>query len=135
MSAIPKKHSKTVQWRIINYFSGPTGQSVNYPIPKELYVCFYTTIDSAIAYLRSFGPNALMSKLDLSNAFHHILVDHRDWELLGSTWLIVTPDGSTYTGYFLDMFFPFGLRNFLALSLKFVGDLRYFMAQRGATPL
>ena len=32
-----------------------------------------------------------MNKLDLSNAFHHILVDHRDWDLLGSTWLIVVP--------------------------------------------
>ena len=123
MGAIPKKHPKIVQ-------------SVNYKIPKELYTCSYTTIDSAIAYIRSFGPNALISKPDLSNAFHHILVDHRDWELLGSTWLIVTPDGSTHTSYFLDMFLPFGLHSLLArLTLKFVGDLWYFMAQRVGTPL
>lgn len=124
MGAIPKKHPKTVQ-------------SVNYKIPKELYTCSYTTNDSAIAYIRSFGLNALMiSKPDLSNAFHHILVDHRDWELLWSTWLLVMPDGSTHTSYFLDMFLPFGLHSLLArLSLKFVGDLRYFMAQCVGTPL
>ena len=76
-----------------------------------------------------------MSKLDLSDAFRHILVDPRDWELLGSTWPIVMPDGSTHTGYFLDMFLPFGLRSSPALFLKFVSGLRYVMAQRGAAPL
>lgn len=45
------------------------------------------------------------------------------------------PDGSTHTGYFLDMFLPFGLRSSPALFLKFVSGLRYVMAQRGAAPL
>ena len=83
MGAIRKKHSQPVKWRIINDLSWPAGQSVNDSIPKELYTCSYDSLDSAIAYLKSFGPNALMSKLDLSDAFRHILVDPRDWELLG----------------------------------------------------
>ena len=76
-----------------------------------------------------------MSKLDLSDAFRHILVEPRDWELLGSTWPIVLPDGSTQTACFLDMFLPFGLHSSPALFLKFLSGLRYVMAQRGATPL
>ena len=135
MGAIPKKHSQPVKWRIINYLSWPAGQSVNDAIPRKLYSCSYDSLDSAIAYLKSFGPNALMSKLDLSDALRHILVDARDWELLGPTWPIVMPDDSTRTGYFLVMFLPFGLRSSPALFLKFVGGLRYVMAQRGAAPL
>jgi len=53
------------------------------------------TTQSPISYLESLGPNALMSKLDLSDAFRHIL----------STLVIdVMSDGSTRTGYFFDMF-------------------------------
>ena len=72
-------------------------------------------------------PNALMSKLDLSDAFRHILVDPRDWELLGSTWPLVLSDGSTRTGYFFDMFLPFGLRSSPAifLNLLTVCDTRW----------
>lgn len=82
-------------------------------------------------YLKMFGPNALMSKLHLSDAFRHILVDPLDWELLGSTWPIVTSDGSTQTGQFFDMFLPFGLRSSPAFFLKFIDGLRYAMAERG----
>ena len=67
MGAIPKKHSQPVKWRIINDLSWPPGQSVNDAIPKELYSCSYDSLDKAISYLKTFGPNALMSKLDLSS--------------------------------------------------------------------
>ena len=59
-----------------------------------------------------------MSKLDLSDAFHHIFVDPRDCEILGSTWPLVMSEGSTRTGYFFDMLLPFGLRSSSALFLK-----------------
>ena len=86
------------------------------------------------SYLKSFGLNALISKLDLSDAFYHILVDPRDWEILGSTCPLVMSDGSTRTGYFFDMLLPFALRSSPALFLKFVNGLRYTMALHG-TPL
>ena len=86
----------------------------------------------AISYLKSFGPNALISKLD--HAFHLILVDPCDWEILGSIWPLVMSDGSTRTGYFLDMLLPFGLWSSPALFPKFVNGLRYTMALHG-TPL
>ena len=63
MGAIPKKHSQ------------PVGQSINDAIPKELYSCSYDSIDNAIAHLKTFASNALMSKLDLSDAFRDIQVD------------------------------------------------------------
>jgi len=47
-----------------------------------------------------------MSKLDLSDAFRHVVVHDGDWELLGSRWPMEL-DGTVITGYFLDTFLPF----------------------------
>ena len=41
-----------------------------------------------------------MSKLDLSDAFRHILARREDWELLGSTWPIDF-HGKLTTAYFV----------------------------------
>ena len=122
MGAIPKKHSHPSKWRIINDLSWPAGQSVNDPFSKELYTCSYVSIDQPISYLKSFGPNALISKFD--HAFPLILVDPRDWENLGSIWPLVMSDGSTRTGYFFDILLPFALRSSPALFLKFNNGLR-----------
>ena len=84
MGAIPKKRSKPVKWCIIHDLWWPAGHSINDSIPKDLFSCTYDTLDTAIAPLKSFGQGALMSKLDLSDAFRHILVHPADWELLGS---------------------------------------------------
>ena len=91
-------------------------------------------MDQTISYLKSFDLNALISKLDLSDAFYDILVDPRDWEILGSTWPLAVSDGSTRTGYFFDMLLPFALRSSPALFRKFVNGLRYTTALHG-TPL
>ena len=84
MGAIPKKRSKPVKWCIIHYLWWPAGHSINDSIPKDLFSCTYDTLNTAIAPLKSFGQGALMNKLDLSDAFRHILVHPSDWELLGS---------------------------------------------------
>ena len=69
LGAIPKKHSAPVKWRIIHDLSWPAGLSVNDGIPKDLFTCTYDSLDRAITLLRQFGTCALMSKLDLSDAF------------------------------------------------------------------
>ena len=84
MGAIPKKRSKPVKWCIIHDLWWPAAHSINDSIPKDLFSCTYDTLDTAIAPLKSFGQGALMSKLDLLDAFCHILVHPADWQLLGS---------------------------------------------------
>lgn len=55
-----------------------------------------------------YEQGALMSKLDLSDAFRHILVCCEDWELLRSAWQIDIKSTLT-TAYFVDAFLLFGL--------------------------
>ena len=75
-----------------------------------------------------------MSKLDLSDAFRHILVRREDWELLGSTWQVDVNDTFT-TAHFVDAFLPFGLCSSPALFLKYVNILSFTMRDRGASPM
>jgi len=122
------------KWRIIHDLSWPAAHSVNDGIPKELFSCTYDALDRAISQLKLHGKGALMSKLDLSDAFRHILVRHEDWELLGSTWQIDI-NGTLTTVYFVDAFLPFELRSSPALFLKYVDILSFTMRDRGASPI
>ena len=134
MGAIPKERSMPTKWRIINDLSWPAGHSINDGIPKELFSCTYDTIDHAISQFKLHGQGTLMSKLDLSDAFRRILVRCEDWELLGSTWQIDI-NGTLTTAYFVDAFFPFGLRSSPALFLKYVDVVSFTMRDRGASPV
>jgi len=134
MGAIPKKRSMPTKWRIIHDLSWPAAHSINDGIPKELFSCTYDSLDHAISQLKLHGQGALMSKLDLSDAFRHILVRREDWELLGSTWPIDI-NGTVTTAYFVDAFLPFGLRSSPALFLKYVDILSFTMRDRGARPV
>ena len=48
-----------------------------------MYLLLQLTRPGYISYLKSFGPNAPMTNLDLSDSLRIILVDPRDWEFLG----------------------------------------------------
>lgn len=134
MGAIPKKRSMPLKWRIINDLSWPAGQSINDGISKDDFSCSYDTLDTAIAHLKRLGIGTYMSKLDLSDAFRHILVHPDDWELLGSTWPIEI-DGVTQTAYFFDAFLPFGLRSSPGLFLRFVDIMASVMSHLGVSPV
>ena len=134
MGAVPKKRSSPPKWRIINDLSWPAGHSINDSIPKDLYTCTYDSLDQAISHLKHLNKGALMSKLDLSDAFRHVLVHPDDWELLGSTWPVET-NGELRTAYFFDAFLPFGLRSSPNLFLKFADPLALVMENRNVFPV
>ena len=75
-----------------------------------------------------------MSKLDLSDAFRHILVHPADWELLGSSWPIEI-DSSITTAYFVDAYLPFGLPSLPSLFLKFAYSLADVMYSHAVFPV
>ena len=96
----------------------------NNGIPKDLFSCNYDSLDRAITLLKHFGPGALMSKLDPSEAFRHVLVHDGDWELLWCTWPVKI-DSTVVTGYFFDTFLLFGLRSLPALFLNVHGGVPF----------
>ena len=99
--------------------SSPTGASVNDAIDKALCSLNYTSVDEAVAIVRTLGQGALMAKLDLKSAYRMVPVAPVDQPLLGFTW-----DGQT----FLDAALPFGLRSAPKLFTAVADALAWAMA-------
>ena len=89
-------------WRFICHLSAPHGSSINDYIDPESFSLTYCSVDDAYAIVNALGTGALMSKIDLKNAFRLIPVRPNDWNLLGMQWR---------GKFYIDTFLPFGLRS------------------------
>ena len=77
--------------RIIIDLSWPLGASVNAGIDKTSYLgnvfsLTFPTVDDITSQLKHLGHGALLYKIDVSRAFHHIKIDLGDYDLLGLEW-------------------------------------------------
>ena len=80
-----------------------------------------------------YGRGALMSKLDLADAYKHVLVHPDDWDLLGCTWNHHHTDGTSTTEYFVDLMLPFGLRSSAKLFTDVADALKWCMLYLGTS--
>ena len=127
MGVVIKKHSDSVKYCIIHDLSWPPGDSVNDHINPDLYHCVYASFDQAVSLVKRQGVGALMSKLDLADAFKHILVCPKDWSLLCSSWEVFLPDGSVQQQYYVKLFLPFGLCSSPAIFNQYADALEFAM--------
>jgi hypothetical protein len=110
-----QKHSSS-KIRVIHDLSWPPGRSINDHISPEEFSMSYMSIDDVVKKIQNYGPGTVLGKIDLSDAFHHILVRPDDWELLGSSWKV-----NSETMYYISTVLPFGLRS----SPKLFSDFAY----------
>lgn len=109
-------------WRIIYHLSAPLGHSINDFIDSDRFTLSYCSIDDAFSIINQIGRGALMSKIDLKNAFRLIPVRSQDWNLLGICWR---------KQYYFDTCLPFGLRsapflfNQLASAIHWIAQYNY----------
>ena len=59
-------------WRIIYHLSAPPGISINDFIDPNSYTLSYCSVDDAYTIINKLGTGALLSKIDLKNAFQLI---------------------------------------------------------------
>ena len=104
------------------------GSSVNSHIDETLCTLQYSTVDDAVNHVLRHGKGTLMSKIDIKDAYKHIIVAPRDWHLLGCTW----PSPAGVTEYYVDLTLPFGLRSSPYLFEQFASGLQYIMERKGA---
>lgn len=76
---VPKKTPG--KFRFIHHLSHPKGTSVNDGILEEFSSVSYSTVDDAIAIMKSLGPGAFMAKTDIESAFR-LLPIHPDFRFL-----------------------------------------------------
>ena len=77
--------------RVIVNLSAPYGASVNDAIVNEVYdgVDFklkYPSVEDIVTAIEHFGSDVLLSKIDVSRAFHNLRTDPGDFDLLGLSW-------------------------------------------------
>ena len=126
LGAFKKRGSNKI--RLIHDLSFPSKGSVNSLIKKEDFSLAYASVDDAVRICKSLGPGPVyMAKLDLENAFKHVLVDKRDWHMLGFSW----PDSNGRTQYFFSKVLNFGLRSAPFLFDMFAEALLGFMHHVG----
>ena len=126
------RRKRSSKYRIIHDLSWPPGSSVNDYISAEDSKIEYISFDSIATKVYNYGPGTLMSKMDLADAYKHILVRPEDWDLLGFTWSHTKHDISE-TVYFVDLTLPFGLRSSAKLFTDMAYALKLAMSYRGAT--
>ena len=79
LGIVPKK---TGRLRVIHHLSAREGSSVNNGIPADKFSLKNTHVDDAVRAIMSVGCGALLTKLDIRNAFRLIPVSPDDWPLL-----------------------------------------------------
>jgi len=132
MGAFEKKHSSG-KYRVIHDLSWPPGHSVNSYITEDCSVQ-YITIDDIAQKVKSFGVKGVkMAKLDLADAYKHIIVRKEDIELLGSTFCTVSKSGEVMKQYYMEVVLPFGLKSSAKIFTDYADGLQYIMYENGVT--
>ena len=135
MGVVIKKCLDSVKYHIIHDLSWPPGDSISDHIDPDLYHGIYASFDQAVSLIKKQGVGTLMAKLDLANAFKHILVCPEDWLLLCSSWDILQADGSVLQQYYVDLFLPFGLCSSPAIFNHYADALEFAIWANGIKDL
>ena len=122
MGIVAKKCPFPVNYRIIHNLSWLPQDSNNDHIDPDAFRCSF---DDVVALIIKHEVDTLSSKLDLANAFKHILIRSQDWPLLGLSWDLQQPDGTMVCLYYVDLFLPFGLCSSPALFNEYADALQY----------
>ena len=126
LGAFKKRGSQKI--RLIHDLSFPNKGSVNSLISKEEFSLSYASVDDAADICRELGPAPVyMAKLDLENAFKHVMIDCQDWHLMGFSW----PDVDGVNQFYFSKVLNFGLRSAPYLFDLFADVLLEFMHAEG----
>ena len=126
LGAFTKRGSQKI--RLIHDLSFLSKGSVNSLIKKEEFSLSYASVDDAARVCKELGPSpAYMAKLDLENAFKHVMINCRDWHLMGFSW----PDAAGCNQYYFSKVLNFGLRSAPFLFDLFADVLLEFMHAEG----
>ena len=135
MGMVIKKCSDSVKYCIIHDLSWSPRANVNDHIYPDLYHCVSASFNQAISLIKRQGVGTLMAKLELADAFKHILVHPKDWPFLCSSWNTPHPDGSVLRQYYVNLNLPFGPCSSPAIFNQYADALDFVMQANGISNL
>ena len=120
LAVIPKKAAG--KWRVIVDMSSPHGASVNDNLRRNLTHVAFSSVDDAAHLMHHLGPNTLLAKLDIKEAYRLIPVHPNDRIFQGICW---------QDSIFVDCQLPFGLAFAPAIFSALSEALEWILRQRG----
>ena len=117
---IPKPHSD--RFRLIVDLSHPQNHSINDGINSLHCSLKYASVHDAVSFISALGPNTVLIKVDLKNAYRILPIHPEDMHLLGISW-----GGNTY----IDRALPFGLRSAPLIFTAFADAIAWILYSRG----
>ena len=115
---IPKKH-QVGKWRLILDLSSPKEASINDGISKDLCSVKYPYFDQVAKLIMEARVGALLSKINIKDAYHIVPVHPEDWTLLRMQWY-----GQWTPAYF-------GLRSVPKIFTAIADSLQWIFIQQG----
>ena len=111
--------------RVILDLSFPQGKSVNDAVQKDIYLntyfeLNYPSVDAVVNRLKLLGTEALLYKIDISQAFRHLRIDPGDLDLLGLQ----------HEQLFIDCMLPFGFRHGSVFFQRCTDAIRFIMKNK-----
>ena len=91
------------------------------------------SVDDIVQRIQRHGQGTLLAKLDLADAFHHILVRPEDWELLGFSWCGKDDNDKPAQMFYFSTVLPFGLGSSPKLFTDFAHATQLIMLSRGVS--
>ena len=85
----------------------------------------YIRMDKIASLVKPCGSGCFMAKLDLEDAYKHIMVRCEDCELSGSVWDFKDENGHITNVYYVDLLLPFGLKSSAKLFNMFTDALEF----------
>ena len=116
LGCIPKKEK--CSYRMILDLSLPSGLSVNSFIPDSFATVKYESFDTVVNFINSCGPNSLIAKADIQDAFRIIPVHPDDYHLLGY---------KLYDNYYYDKVLAMGCRSSCQIFERFSSMLQWVL--------
>ena len=91
------------------------------------------SVDDVVKLIQQYGHGTLLSKSDLADTFHHILVRIDQWTLLRSSFQSMDNSGQHVNQIYLSTLLPFGLCSNPAIFTDSVHVTKLTMMKRGVT--
>src|ERR1044072_6100819 len=83
LGLVEKRDTNPTEYRVITHHSAPHGSSVNDGIDKHEFKISFDTWKHAVRWIRHFGVGALLSKIDIKDAYRILPVHPVDQLLQG----------------------------------------------------
>ena len=121
-----KEKADSKHRRVIIHLSFPPDRSINAGVTPDIYLgtpflLTLSTIDDITRKIIKLGRGSLLNKIDVSRAFRHVKMDHKDYSLLGLR----------LQDYFIDTCLPFGFRHGSAMFEHLSDAVHHIMSQKG----